>query len=300
MKRWWWVLGAIALFFIGDRVGAALLGQLLDRSPQRFCRLYAGKLEGEILLAGNSRGVVDFHTPAIAEATGKTAVNISHNGQTGLIARAIGEDFLQLSPQPKLMVIEVSLVTSETTEAGVLEYMPFWSHSQRLTDLGREYCHDEVIATDVTNLYQFNSELMLRSMIYLASGRSDQASGMNAALSPALVEETRRLEPLKLTVVDNELAALADLVKAAQSAGVEVRLVFAPYLPVYTEKITNLDEIIRQVSAATGLKVFDFSRAITDENLFADRVHLKPAGSRELIRLMQEAGVFEIAPANGG
>jgi hypothetical protein len=300
MKRWWWVLAAIALFFVGDRVGAALLGQLLDRSPQRFSRLYAGKLAGDIALAGNSRGVVDLHAPTIAEVTGTSAVNISHNGQTGQIARAIVEDFLELSPKPKLLVIEVSLVTSETTEAGVLEYMPYWSHSQRLTELGREYCHDEVIATDVTNLYQFNSELMLRSMIYLASGRSDQGSGMNATLSSALIEETRQLEPFKLEVVDDELVALADLVKAAQDVGVEVRLVFAPYLPMYAEKIINLDDVIRAVSDATGLKVFDFSRAIPDENLFADRVHLNPTGSRELIRLMQEAGVFEVAAANGG
>ena len=83
MKRWWWVLAAIVLFFIGDRVGATLLGQLLDRSPQRFCQLYAGKLDGEIALAGNSRGVVDLHAPSIAEATRKTAVNVSHNGMTG-------------------------------------------------------------------------------------------------------------------------------------------------------------------------------------------------------------------------
>ena len=61
MKRWWWILAAIVLFFIGDRVGATLLGQLLDRSPQRFCQLYAGKLDGEVALAGNSRGVVDLH-----------------------------------------------------------------------------------------------------------------------------------------------------------------------------------------------------------------------------------------------
>lgn len=300
MKRWWWVLAAIALFVIGDRVGAALLGQLLDRSPQRFARLYAGKLEGEIALAGNSRGVVDFHAPAIAEVTGKTAVNISHNGQTGLIARAIGADYLEFSSKPKLLVIEVSLVTTSTTEAGVLEYMPFWSHSRRLTELGRKYCHDEVIAIDVTNLYQFNSELMLRSLIYLASGRSDQGSGMSAGLSSALIEETRQLEPFKLEVVGEELAALADFVKAAQEAGVEVRLVFAPYLPMYAEKMTNLDEVVGQISAATGLKVFDFSRAIQDEKFFADRVHLNPAGSRELIRLMQEAGVFEIAPPTGG
>ena len=141
-------------------------------------------------------------------------------------------------------MIEVSLVTSETTEAGVLEYMPFLGHSQRLVELGQKYCHDEVVAGDVTWLYRFNSELSLRSLIYWARGRGDQGSGMNAALSSALVEETKALEPLKLDVFPQEVAALAEMVKAARQAGVEVRLVLAPYLPEYAEKITNLDAMV--------------------------------------------------------
>ena len=55
-----------------------------------------------------------------------------------------------------------------------------------------------------------------------------------------------------------------------------------------------------QISAATGVKVFDFSRAIKDTNKFADRVHLNPDGSRELTRLMVEAGVFKIDEPAGG
>ena len=55
------------------------------------------------------------------------------------IARAIVEDYLEHNPKPKLLVIEVSFVTSETTEAGVLEYMPFWGHSKRLVELGAKY-----------------------------------------------------------------------------------------------------------------------------------------------------------------
>jgi hypothetical protein len=300
MNRWWWIPAAIVLFFVGDRVGATLLEQLLDRSPQRFCQLYAGKLVGEIALAGNSRGVVDLHAPSIAEATGKTAVNLSHNGMTAEIARAIVDDYLQRNPKPKLLVIEVSLVTSETTEAGVLEYMPFWGHSQRLVDLGQKYCRDEVVAGDVTWLYRFNSELALRSLIYWARGRGDQGSGMNAALSSALVAETKALEPLKFEVFPQEVAALVETVKAARQAGVEVRLVLAPYLPAYADKITNFDAIVAQVSTATGAKVFDFSRAIQDTNMFADRVHLNPDGSRELTRLMVEAGVFKIDESAGG
>ena len=268
MKRWWWILASIALFFIGDRLGAALIGSLLDRSPQRFSRLYTGQFQGEIACLGNSRGVVDFHAPSIAEATGRTTVNLSHNGMTPKIARAIFADFLDHNPKPKLLVLEVSFVTGPTSKGGVLEYMPFFRHSDRLVKLARQYSREAVIAGEITRLYHFNSELTLRSLIYLLRGQSDQGATMNASLSPELIEETKRLEPFPLKVDAQELEALVEIVDTARQAGIEVRLVFAPYLPAYADKMTDLDEVLAQIAQATGLQVFDFSRAVTDTNLF--------------------------------
>jgi lysophospholipase L1-like esterase len=294
MKRWWWILASIALFFIGDRLGAALLGSLLDRSPQRFSRLYTGQLHGEIACLGNSRGVVDFHAPSIAEAAGRSTVNLSHNGMTPKVARAIFADFLDHNPKPKLLVLEVSFVTGQTSKGSVLEYMPFFGHSKRLVELARQYSREAVIAGEISHLYRFNSELTLRSLIYLVRGQSDQGATMNASLSPELIEETKQLEPFPLEIFPQELEALVAIVDAAHNAGVEVRLVFAPYLPIYAEKMTNLDEVIAQISAATSRKVFDFSRSVTDTNLFADRVHLSPAGAQEFLQQMLKAGVFAL------
>jgi len=294
MKRWWWILASIALFFVGDRLGAALIGQLLDRSPQRFSRMYTGQLQGDIACLGNSRGVVDFHAPSIAEATERPTINLSHNGMTAKIARAIFQDYLDHNPKPKLLVLEVSFVTGPTTKGAVLEYMPFWRHSDRLIELGREFSRDAVIAGEITRLYRFNSELTLRSLIYLARGQSDQGSTMNASLSPELIEETKQLQPFPLEVDARELEALVAIVAAARDASIEVRLVFAPYLPEYAEKMSNLDEVQAQIAAATGIKVFDFSRTLSDTGLFADRVHLNPAGAHEFLQQMLKAGVFAL------
>jgi lysophospholipase L1-like esterase len=293
MKRWWWIFAAIALFFVGDRVGGSLIGQLLDLSPQRFSRLYSGQLEGEIACLGNSRGVIDFNAPAIAKATGRPTVNLSHNGMTPKIALAIFEDYLERNKKPKLLVIEVSFVTVTTSKGGVLEYMPFWRHSDRLVDLGRAFSRDAVIAGEVTWLYRFNSELFLRSMIYLARGQSDQGATMNASLSSELLAQTQQLEPYPLNIDSQEVEALAAIVSAARAAGIEVRLVLAPYLPDFAKKITNLPEIQAQIFAATGLKVFDFSQALQDTKFFADRVHLNPAGAQEFLQRMLAAGVFD-------
>lgn len=297
MKRWWWIFAAIVLFFVGDRLGGAIIGSLVDRSPQRFSRLYSGNLAGEIACLGNSRGVVDFHAPSIAEATGQPTVNLSHNGMTPKIAAAIFQDYLDHNPRPKLLVIEVSFVTGSTSKAGVLEYMPFWRHSPRLVELGNEYSREDVLAGEVTRLYRFNSELLLRSLIYLARGQSDQGSTMNATLSPELIAETKQLEPFPLEVDAQELAALAAIVDGARKAGIEVRLVLAPYLPEYAAKITNLPEIVAQISAATGLQVYDFSTALSDASMFADRVHLSPAGTGAFSQEMLKAGLFDSGAA---
>ncbi|MGD9637162.1 MAG: hypothetical protein AB7G28_10105 [Pirellulales bacterium] len=292
MKRWWWILAIIALFFVGDRIGAALIGSLVDRSPQRFSRLYSGRLDGQIAVLGNSRGVIDFRAPSIAEATGRSTVNLSHNGMTPRIAQAIFADFLEHNQKSELLVVEASFVTVDTSKGGVLEYMPFWSHSQRLIALGREFSRQDVIAGDISHLYRFNSELTLRSLFYLLRGQSDQGGAMEGTLTPELIEETKQLEPSPLEVFPEELEALVAIVNAARDAGIEVQLVFAPYLPQYAEKITNLPEVEARITAATGLAVHDFSRALDDTSLFADRVHLSPAGTQEFLQKMLTAGVF--------
>src|SRR5262249_38883200 len=159
MKRWQLILAVIVTFFVGDRLGGFTLEQLLYKSPQRFSKLYSGRLNAEIVCLGNSRGVVTLNTSIIPETTGRSAVNIRHNGMSAQIGRAIFADYLEHSEKPRTLVVEVSYVTTPTSRGQVSEYIPFWGRSERLEALGKEFCASSVGASQVTWLYRYNSEL---------------------------------------------------------------------------------------------------------------------------------------------
>jgi hypothetical protein len=292
MNRWWQIAAIIAVFFIGDRAGGLVMDQLLERSPQRFCRVYAGTFNAEIVCLGNSRGMFTLAAPAITKATGRRAANISYNGMTVQIARAMFADYLAHDRMPKLLVIEASFVSTATDRGLVAEYKPFWNESPGLRALGEKYCPDEARACMLTWLYRYNSELSLRSLFFLARGQGDQSPTMSGAISAKLLEEVEQSASVELNVDAEEMAALKSLVEEARAAGIEVKLVFAPYLPAYADKISNLAAVMQQISAETRTEVVDLTHAISDPNKFADRVHLNSEGVAEVTKLLIERGVF--------
>ena len=292
MKRGITLLLAVVVFFVGDRIGGRILDNLLYRSPQRFSMLYSGRLDADTVVIGNSRGVMMLDRPFAEEQSSSTITNISHNAMPPQIARAIFADYLQHNPKPKRLVIEVSNVTTPTAEGTMLDYKPFWGRSERLRKLGQAFSPLTAAACRLTNLYQYNSEMFLRAMSYLASGNTDQNAGMRMTIPPALVDETDAMKPIELKADPQEVVAMRSLIDDARSAGVDVQLVLAPYFPGYAAHISNLDEFVSELSASLGQEVHDFSRSLDATDEFADRVHMNPAGTRKFTKELVDRGIL--------
>ncbi len=293
MKRGITLLLAVVAFFFGDRIGGGVLENLLYRSPQRFPAMYSGRFDADTVVLGSSRGVMALDQPFAEEQLGKPIANISHNGMPPRIARAIFDDYLEHNRKPKRLIIEVSNVTAPTSEETVLDYKPFWDRSERLRELGQEFSPLTAAASRVTHLYRYNSEMFLRAMSYLASGNSDQASFMRMQITPELIQETEGMEPIKLTADPQEVEALRGIIDDARAAGVDVQLIYAPYLPTYAAKIENLDAFLAELSQCLGQEVHDFSRLLPDTNDFADRVHMNPTGARKFTQQLLDRGILQ-------
>ena len=85
MKHIYWILGLMALFFIGDRIGGYVLEQIVLKSKFRYSRLYKGQAKADILLVGNSRGL-SFYQPYMEEMTGKSTFNVSYSAMPMTLA----------------------------------------------------------------------------------------------------------------------------------------------------------------------------------------------------------------------
>jgi hypothetical protein len=134
--------------------------------------------------------------------------------------------------------------------------------------------------------------MFLRSLYFSMRRRNDQDAVMNGTVPEALLEEVDRLEPFEMVIDPDELKALRGLVDDARLQGVQVRLVYGPYLPPFAQKMVNLDEFLKKIGEGAGTEVIDLTRAIDDENLFADRVHPNGRGRHVLTKMLIARGVF--------
>ena len=104
-----YILYFFVLVFVGDRLLSKIIdANVIDKSKFRYSRLYAQKINCDILLIGNSRGL-PFYQPFIEEATGRSTFNISYNGMPTNLALILFEDYLARNKKPGLVVIEATM-----------------------------------------------------------------------------------------------------------------------------------------------------------------------------------------------
>ena len=324
LKKIFWILALVALAFIGDRIGGLVLKKAADSSKFRYSRLYNGSANAEILLVGNSRGLI-FYQPYIEEITGKNTFNTSYNGMPIDLSRVFVDDYLQKYPKVEKMILDITMCDriNDQLIAGFNVYTPY---SKRLSKLIEEKQETMYYGAQFSHLFRYNGEIFLRSLKYTIGGDDEDwltDRVMNDYITQGVVNE----EPYSLNYKNRNakvkapslhgfdklfakafnyddkndnvatdslyiLDQLALLVDNAKKKGVEVHLVVNPYYPPFAEKIINLDSMKMDVEKLTGLKVKDYSKAITDPKGYSDYQHLNKYGSRLYLDLLKKDGVL--------
>lgn len=310
MKKLYWVFIVILLFFAGDRLFGWVLKQLTEKSQFRYTRLYQGAAKSDILLVGNSRGLI-FYQPHIEKITGKKTLNISYNGMPIDLAEVLVKDYLEKYPAPEQMILDVSMCDrlNKSLITGFNLYTPY---SPRMYDLVHLNDTTSAIAGKFFHLYRYNSEIFQRSMFYL--NKSDEDWLLDRVINDAMVQgiinykpDTIKIEHSKILKDERKISFLrkedkyvkgvmehlASTVEFAKAKGVDVQLVINPYYPPYLDKLVNLDQLKAEAEKATGMKVHDYSNAVKDPKGFGDYQHLNKAGSRIFLDQLKADGILK-------
>jgi hypothetical protein len=277
-----YVLAFILLFFVGDRILADFLMQMVLKSQTRFSAIFRPSQIERLLILGNSRGVNAFYSPEIQRATGLPVLNLSYNGLSMELAEALLGDYLDRHPAPRMVIIEVTNLDDGPDV--IKELKLYRKQSPRLAALLEKNDRLGATAGQWFHLYNFNGELFLRSLYYL--GQSDQGWINRYRISPALQESLRQSPGEELAWKPGNMKALKRMLKMARERGIQVRLLVAPYFPEYAPKIANLTSWIQEVQeqVGPGFPVWDYSRLLGDREGFADRRHLNAQGSHLLLQ----------------
>jgi len=274
LRKALWIPACLLLFFIGDRLGGFILSKITSKSQFRYTRLYEGQAKADILLLGNSRGLI-FYQPYIEEITGKSTLNLSYNSMPIDLGRVVVTDYLEKYEAPELLLIDVTMCDRHNAPL-IAGFNTFSKYSDNLSALIKTEDEKSWYAGKLSNLYRYNSEVFQRTLYYL--GKSDEDWLNDRVISPTMEANIVNDTAVDLTIDDYLLTQLDELVKTAEQKGVKVALVVNPYYPPYIQKMKTFYDFIGKIEARTKKKVKDYSRALTATNGFADYQHLNKEG----------------------
>jgi hypothetical protein len=278
-----WGLAVLALTISGDRVLARLLEHIVLRSHFRYSEVYRGGLHNDVLILGNSRGVNGFDAIEMQRRTGQNTFNASYNGVSPVLLEAIFEDYLEHNPPPHSVIIELTSVDSR--QESLKDLRLYRSRSQRITILDRHINSNLARASSVLHLLDYNNPLFLRTLYY--SNKSDQNWSNNGVLNAAIIASIDTMHTYRLSLPEENVAALKRMIRTAQSHKCSIRLIITPYLPRFFAKIDNFETWKAALAAAVGTSnIEDYSASLSPESDFADGVHLSVAGRRDFMNIL--------------
>lgn len=289
MKNFLWIIALILVVFTGDRVGGMLLQKLVDNSQFRYSRLYRGEAKADILLVGNSRGLM-FYQPYIEELTGVKTLNISYNALSIDLAKNLIADQIKINGAPKTMILDITMCDRENDQL-IAGFQTYRTHSDNLDSLIKSRQPKTYYGGKLSHLFRFNSEIFHRALYY--EHKSDKNWLLDRVINKKMIANLEDADSNDFTIQDYLFDNLIETVKLAQNEGVEVKLFVNPYYPPYrNERIFNLEKTMAKVEKATNLKVYDYSTAVTDLEAFGDYQHLNKYGSKLFLNRMIADGVI--------
>lgn len=281
-KKAAFAIGFIALLFAADRSASVILGKLMMHSNLRVSKLYGGRVDADVVLIGNSRGVHLAATDDWAKTLCRSVFNLSLNGLDVATQDALLRDLLDHNPPPEVAVIEISNLFADNSTAGELK--PFIGVSARLRALVKAESDTIFSWLDISHLYRFNTEYLLRGLVFLVRS-SDQLPEPMATITPAIIE-TFLDRDQHFDVNAQSVRILASTLELLKARGVKPVLLLAPYHPATFRNRDWLPEALAQVRAGlpADVPINDWSQALADDADadFSDPLHMSPAGRRAL------------------
>lgn len=267
------VAGLILLVFAADRLASVALDALMLRSDYRLSRLYAGKIDADVVAFGSSRAIHMLDPAKLSARAGVKVYDLGLNRIDMGTEEIFIRDYLAHNPKPKLVLLEVSNLNWADSAAG--EYSAFADQSPAL---GAKLDSEQKSLfpwRHIFHTYTFNGDLIWRVMIGLKGHGDQEGSPLNQTITPSVVEAFRKRNWVFDAQAD-KMAILQDTVRALEAKGVKVELVLAPihssvlgpWRPKYVADLQT---------AFPGRVIHDFSTAAPDAG-FSDPLHLNAPG----------------------
>ncbi|MGH7131591.1 MAG: hypothetical protein ACREJO_06565 [Phycisphaerales bacterium] len=291
-RRLVWVAVFLAAVFAVDRLVGLAFSQVVLRSQYRYSRLYRGDIDADIVIVGSSRGLHSLYAPEMTQRLGVPVYNLSANS-LGMDALAcIVGDYLDRNRAPKAIIVEITAATGNPGES-ITAFQPYFGESQRFQTAFHTYQPDRYWACRACHSFRYNGNAIEKCLLYLRRSDQDWISPAARIIPPEIL--ARRAITGEITIAPAEARAWAEIVAAAKAKSVTLIPIIAPYVPGAFGDRDIRAEFVRQLEADApdAPPILDYSRAVTIDDAFSDRVHTNAKGAGLLLDVMIRDGVFD-------
>ncbi len=271
-------------FVVLDRGLAFVTAHVLGKSGDRFAQLYAGKIETDIAILGNSRALRTIDARVLGDTLCRPARNISAVNFDRLSVETMTLDYIALNPSPKAVLIEAtSLLRPGNT---IIWRMSPWRQAgtvldERLTALES----GSVPWHTLIHMSRYNSDLFLKALRQLGKRQDDKPNNITSIMDEEGAQKSafwgKRQERARafLGEVDNAVATLDGIVRRLKEKDVEVIVFLAPYHALSPERQLVIPALRAKLAENKQITFYDGSALFEDYKLFSDLVHVNKAGT---------------------
>ncbi|MFY0626291.1 MAG: hypothetical protein JXR07_08355 [Reichenbachiella sp.] len=279
-------------FWGGQYLLVLILNHVKINSEFRYSRMFFDQIDSDILILGNSRGVHSFYSPMTDSLYRISSFNLSYNGMDRELFIPILNDYISNQSNTKIVLLELSAFLNigdiEQKNSVINQFNLYWKNSKAIKTLINDKFPDNNIFNNIFPLYQYNNELFMRCLAFF--NKSDQRQEVTKSISTTMLNKTLELDNIDISI---DISALSKLKfwedHCARKKNIKVVYFYAPYLPVYHDKMKNWELVIKSTEKVLQKPVIDLTSAIQSENMFADRLHLNKLGKVQTTRFLVDS-----------
>ena len=250
----------------------------MARSEEPVAQLYFGKLNAEILVLGNSRGLRLFSDSAFEDNLGMSSANLSVQSASTEISLMILKDYLDRNQKPRIVIHEITDLIRNNDAVRTLRV--YASSSPRLRTIQYQMEPKWAIFGEVFPTLDYNNQEFREWSAQVIRGKPSYLYETEMPLD--LVSEVNTSFPIQYISTAENLNALAEIHSICEKHQIKYIPVVAPLFPGYRRNIANFDDWIDEVELILGsdCSMADYSdhEAFVERELYADHIHINRRG----------------------
>jgi hypothetical protein len=262
----------------------------------RLRQTFLEKTPCDILVIGSSRAEGHFFPPAFDSATGLKTFNIGMSGATLPFIATTFEAYLENSPPPKYVILNVDWHTFDHPPDTVYlfpRYFPYLANKKLQEGISKRDGRFPFFKYVAPFSMPYFGTRYINAAIRGYTGKLGQydttvVQGYTPVLPPvrsSLAQEIAALYDRELTIPSHIPAELRRIKKICDARNIKLVFVISPIHEALTKHITNhetLLQFVRSFAGAERIRLFDYSNSeiCRTDACFSDPSHMNRMGSR--------------------